>query len=139
VKRLLLVFYLFVYVPLIGLSKPIDSLIVEYGGGITGQVTKYKFIKNCIYKANYRLIPTGQSTKAELSAGKTKKIYQKANTLLKHTNGFDKPGNVFKSMTLYTKKKKVVYKWGDASFTPPTEVKDLYEDLLNQIKELTFQ
>jgi hypothetical protein len=131
--------WIFLVISFCGISKPIDSLIVEYGGGMSGQVTEHKIIQNTIYKSSYRILKAGQPQVAITSSKRLKGIYKTSKKLLAEKEGFDRPGNMYKSITIYLNGKKVQYKWGDASFEVPAEVKDLYDQLLTLIKELKFQ
>lgn len=131
--------WIFMVISFPGKANSVDSLFVEYGGGITGQVTEYKIVQNSVYKWNYRVLKSGKPQIAKVSSKQLKKIFKASDQLFNKKEGFDRPGNLYKSIQIYSKGKKVQYKWGENSFEPPDEVKELYDQILNLIKDLNFK
>lgn len=115
-------------------SPPADHLVFGSGGGFTGAVTEYY------------LLPDGQLFKIEglqkdttvlepLKRKHTKRIMEGCQGLNLGELAIQEPGNRYYFIHQSTADGLVKASWGAADYTPPTEVTDFYQDLMDTVTQ----
>ena len=129
---------IFLIIPFLAFSQQVDSVILGYGGGFTGQVTLYN-ISKCIIKKGIGLTDVKYLDSARLKRSTFKKILTHSKQVRNDISGFYNPYNMYRFIEIYTDRKLTKYTWGDPNLPPPEKVDSLYNQIITIISKLKFK
>ena len=114
-------------------SPPVDHIVFGSGGGFTGAVTEYHllpdgqlFMINGLQKDTTVLEP--------IKRKQAKKIIEQCQALNLGEQAIQQPGNIYYFIWHDTMDGTVEATWGAADYTPPVEVTDFYQELMNIVR-----
>jgi hypothetical protein len=111
------IFYFLLIYSTFGFTQRLDSIIVGYGGGITGEIRFTKFSRYQVQKGEKKILEK-RCEAINIPTRLFKRIARKARRII--------------TKEVYYTKEKKVYVWGDPNYILPNQIQKFYDFLLKK-------
>jgi hypothetical protein len=114
-------------------------LAIGSGGGVTGSATVYKILPGGkVYKGN-GLGEIKYTECSKIKKSRAKKIFSQASQLVKATEEFNHPGNMYYFVTLSEGDKPQRITWGETGHPVNEGLKNLYTEIQTTVSALKYK
>jgi hypothetical protein len=125
------IFYFLLIYSTFGFTQRLDSIIVGYGGGITGEIRFTKFSRYQVQKGEKKILEK-RCEAINIPTRLFKRIARKARRIITKVAKVEKPYNMYQFIEVYYTKEKKVYVWGDPNYILPNQIQKFYDFLLKK-------
>jgi len=133
-----MLFLFFVLSAHTGLAQQ-QYLMLTAGGGIVGTALVYKIGYDGVVLKGRGIGNITFDERAKLKRCVTRKYFRKTRSLLSQTSGFDHPGNVYSSISLFEDQTERRITWGDVAYPAPANAQKLSRKINSKLATLTFE
>jgi hypothetical protein len=114
-----------------------EYLIIGSGGGFSGEIIKYKILRNGTVFKGTGIADIKFDNQGHISKCEAKKLFKKTDKVVNQS--FSHPGNIY--YFIYHIKPNSEFKctWGDAKFELPEDLNKIYLETLQKLSKLEYK